>query len=358
MRAPRLALLAGAGGATATATAAGWAAERYAVRRLRRRPDPEAGEPFGRLPGRRRAVRADDGVPLHVQEVGPGDAPLTVVLCHGYALESAAWHYQRRDLADGSRPVRLVLWDQRGHGRSARATPQSCTIGQVGRDLARVLAETAPTGPVALVGHSMGGMGILALAGAQPELFDGRRVAGVALLSTSAGRLAEVTFGLPAALTGLRNRALPWLAHGSAAHPRLVERGRSLTADASFLLTRRFGFGSGDVSPSVVSLVERMVAQTPVEVLAAFYPTFTHHDELAALPVLDGVETLVLAGEEDLVTPAAHAEEIGATAPAARVLVLPRAGHNLMLEQPAQVNAHLGEFLDRVLARSAGAEAG
>ena len=49
-----------------------------------------------------------------------------------------------------------------------------------------------------LVGHSMGGMTIMALADQQPELF-GDRVIGVALVSTSPGRLAEVGLGVPAA---------------------------------------------------------------------------------------------------------------------------------------------------------------
>lgn len=41
----------------------------------------------------------DDGVPPAVREVGPGDAPLTVVFLHGFCLRMSTWHFRRRDLA-------------------------------------------------------------------------------------------------------------------------------------------------------------------------------------------------------------------------------------------------------------------
>jgi pimeloyl-ACP methyl ester carboxylesterase len=87
----------------------------------------------------------EDGVPLHVEEVGPADAEPTVVLVHGYTQEMAVWHYQRKALA-ADNPGRLVFYDQRAHGRSGRGPAERSTIDQLGRDLHAVLAATAPTG--------------------------------------------------------------------------------------------------------------------------------------------------------------------------------------------------------------------
>ena len=103
-RAGKVGLAGGLLGLVATGAAVGLAAERYAVGRARLRPDPDEGEPFFALPADR-ATRstADDGVPLHVEEVGDPDAPLTVVFCHGYTQQLAAWHFQRRDLAGDRR---------------------------------------------------------------------------------------------------------------------------------------------------------------------------------------------------------------------------------------------------------------
>ena len=134
----------------------GLAAERRVVGRTRRRPDPEAREPFFRLPADRTlTVTADDGVPLHVEEVGPAageqGARLTVVFCHGYTQQMAVWHYQRQALA-ADNPGRLVFWDQRAHGRSGRGRPENSTIDQLGRDLHAVLDEVDAGDEVLLFG--------------------------------------------------------------------------------------------------------------------------------------------------------------------------------------------------------------
>src|SRR4051794_3392212 len=85
-------------GAASAGVAAMALAKRYAVGRIRLKPDTEAGEPLGELRGRVASVTASDGVSLHVEVDGSEDAPLTVVFCHGYTLNLDSWHYQRRDL--------------------------------------------------------------------------------------------------------------------------------------------------------------------------------------------------------------------------------------------------------------------
>ena len=354
MRPPSAGIVGAALGVVATGVAVGLAAERYAVGRLRLRPDPEADEPFFGLPAdRTRTVPTEDGVPLHVEEVGPADAGLTVVLVHGYIQEMAVWHYQRRALAaDGD--VRLVLYDHRSHGRSGRGPAERSTIEQLGRDLATVLDAVAPDGPVVLVGHSMGGMTIMALADARPELF-GERVVGVALVGTSAGKLAQLTFGLPTATLPVTRRVLPLLTRGMTTRPRPFERGRRAGSDLAFLLTRRGGFGSGDVSPAVVEFVATMGARTPVDVIAEYYDTFMSHDKLAALDVLRPVEVLVVAGAQDLMTPVDHSRAIADALPDARLVVVEDAGHLVALEQPDRVTDELRDLLRRVRERAVAA---
>ncbi len=347
---PSPGLLGAALGVVASGAAIGLAAERYVVGRARLRPDPEAMQPFFGLPAdRTRTVRTEDGVSLHVEEVGPVDADLTVVLVHGYVHEMAVWHYQRQAL-QAAGDVRVVLYDQRSHGRSSRGAAERSTIDQLGRDLGRVLDEVAPTGPVVLVGHSMGGMTVMALADSRPQLF-GERVVGVALVGTSAGKLAQVTFGLPTVALPVTRRVLPLLTKGMSARPRPFERSRRVGSDLVFVLTRRGGFGSGDVSPAVVDFVATMGARTPVDVIAEFYDTFMTHDKLTALDVLHGVEVLVIAGDADLMTPPDHSRAIADALPDARLVVVEDAGHMVALEHPEQVNRELLGLLDRVRAR-------
>jgi pimeloyl-ACP methyl ester carboxylesterase len=334
-------------GAVAVGAAAGLAAERYAIGRVRLAPDPERDEPFFALPAdRTRRVIADDGVPLHVEEVGPARAATTIVFCHGYTNQLAVWHYQRQALASEGLG-KLVFWDHRSHGRSGRSSAARSTIEQLGEDLLSVINACAPTGKVVLIGHSMGGMTIMALADRHPDLF-GERIAGVALLSTSPGRLAEVTFGLPAAMTHVTKRVMPYLTRGMRGRPDLFEGGRRLGTDLAFIASRRAAFGTDDVSPSLVEFVEKMTADTPIDVIAEFYDTFMSHDKLEALQVLSRVETLILVGSKDVITPVEHSRTMAAALPSAQLVVVEGAGHMVQLEKAAMVTLHL-----RALARRA-----
>jgi pimeloyl-ACP methyl ester carboxylesterase len=294
-------------------------------------------------------VTADDGVELYVEvdEPRPGAAygQLTVIFCHGYALNLDCWHHQRLAVSGAAR---CVYWDHRGHGRSGRGEPGPVDIDRLGLDLAAVLEAVAPSGPVVLVGHSMGGMTVLALAAAAPELF-GPRVVGVGLLSTSAGRLAEVTLGVPAAAARLVHRAAPGVLSVLGRVPGLVELGRRSGNDLEFALTRVYSFAS-DVPPAAVDFVAQMNAGTPIEVIADFFGAFDNHDKFASLPVLAAVPTLVMVGDRDLLTPPAHSAEIAAELPAARLVVLDDCGHMLMLEYPDEVNARLRGLMDDALA--------
>ncbi|GAC1444939.1 MAG: alpha/beta hydrolase [Mycobacteriales bacterium] len=354
---PRVGAVGAVAGVLAVGAAAGLAAERYAVGRARLRPDPEAREPFFALGADQvRAVVADDGVLLHVEELGPhGDADgPTVVFAHGYTQEMAVWHYQRQAFA-ADNPGKLVFYDQRSHGRSGRSPAHHSTIDQLGRDLYAVLEACAPSGPVVLVGHSMGGMTIMALADQHPELF-GPRVVGVALLSTSTGRLADAAFGLPKAVAPVSRRVLPFVTRGMRTRPRVFERGRRLGTDLAFLLSRSWAFGTKDVSPALVEFVEKMTANTPVDVIAEFYDTFTDHDKLAALDVLSRVETVILVGSKDKLTPLSHSQVMAEALPSAQLVIVEGAGHMVQLERAPLVTLHLRALLRRAagaVARSA-----
>jgi pimeloyl-ACP methyl ester carboxylesterase len=334
-------------GATVVAAAAGLAAgliaEKAAVGRLGRR-DLAAGEPFGGVRGRVVDVKADDGTRLHVEVDGPEDAGLTVVWTHGYALNSDSFHFQRRQLR---RPgERFVFWDQRSHGRSERGHRDLATIDQLGRDLFSVVQAVAPAGPLVLIGHSMGGMTIMALADQRPELFGGR-IVGTGLLATSSGALSTVPFGIPLLDGRLATRFRPRVVAALGRQHQLIERGRRVGSDIGFLLTKRYAFAS-DVPPSVVEFSAEMIAATPIDVLAEFYPTLDAHEKVAALAALNnGVEVLVLIGANDRLTPMEHSRKIVRNVPGAEFIVVPDAGHLVLLEHPGIVNEHLRALIDR-----------
>ena len=132
-----------------------------------------------------------DGAVLHATIDGSDDAPVTLVLAHGWTLAQAAWD----DVADLLRPAGRRRRAAPDPVRPARPRPLHLgrrreSLDRPARRRPRRAARPArPHGaPSVLGGHSMGGMTIMCLAAARPELF-GDRVRGVALVSTSAGDL-------------------------------------------------------------------------------------------------------------------------------------------------------------------------
>ena len=132
--------LAGGAGLTAIATIIGASARRSVTQRATIE-DPYADEDFNTIEhDRRLVVTTPDGVPLVVREAGPADAPLTLVFVHGFCLQMGAFHFQRTRLPDQLGPdVRMVFYDQRGHGKSGEAAPETYTLTQLGEDLQTVL---------------------------------------------------------------------------------------------------------------------------------------------------------------------------------------------------------------------------
>ncbi|MET7859500.1 alpha/beta hydrolase [Streptomyces sp. NPDC005318] len=370
-------------GVIAAGAAAGVAVERMTVGRgMRRRARLalDASGPYGSLRGMPGRATADDGTELyyevdHVEPDGgtgagngPGvgaaaggtgsrrrrlfgrkaPGPVTVVFSHGYCLSQDSWHFQRAALRG---LVRTVHWDQRSHGRSERGRNQAqgVTVGidQLGRDLKAVIDAAAPEGRLVLVGHSMGGMTIMALADQYPQLVRDR-VAAVAFVGTSSGKLGEVSFGLPVAGVNAVRRVLPGVLKALGSQAELVERGRRATADLFAGLIKRYSFGSRDVDPAVERFAERLIESTPIDVVAEFYPAFTEHDKSAALPAFLDVPVLILAGDKDLVTPSSHSETIADHLPEAELVIVPDAGHLVMLEHPETVTDRLADLLVRI----------
>jgi pimeloyl-ACP methyl ester carboxylesterase len=336
--------LAWTAGTAAAVVAAGVAAERLAVRRLRARPDPEADEPLGMLPPEDLGpVRSFDGAELRVRAAGPPDAPALVFL-HGITLDLTTWYYQWRTFSDR---YRCILYDQRAHGGSSRPPSGDYTLTAMGHDLRAVLDVAVPEGPAVVIGHSLGGMAILAFADLYPEEI-GSRVAGVVLADTAASDvLREVFGGLGATVgRGLRRLGTRYRSRIDAAE-RLQQAVRRFGAELSFLVARATNFGP-DASPSHIEHVTRISTAAPAEV---WVHTLQDILDMDLRHVLEGitVPTLVVVGDRDLVTPKNSAQALRSALPNGRAVVITRAGHVSMMEQHERFNEVLEGFLAEVL---------
>ncbi|MFC6044643.1 alpha/beta fold hydrolase [Nocardioides hankookensis] len=318
---------------------------------------PDDAPAFGSLHSEPVAVVADDGTPLHVEVDEPeapaksrlrkAKPPLTVIFAHGYALEMDCWHFQREHYRTAG--VRTVFYDQRSHGRSGRSPIGNATIEQLGSDLLAVMDAVAPEGPVVVVGHSMGGMTVVALAEQHPELF-GDRVVGTALISTTAGGLepSRILFPMVPAWgsAGPVGRTISALARTH----KIVDGVRKAGRDVALVATANLAFGD-DVPGSYVAFVDRMLSATPFEVVAEFFPGFSSLDKFDAVEVLAKVPTAVICGTDDKLTSIGHSRKLQSRIDGSTLLECHGAGHMVILERHSEVNGEL----DRLLAAT-GAE--
>ena len=99
-------------------------------------------------------VSRPDGTRLHAEMFGNNQGP-TLLLTHGWSLNSSAWQYIRSSLA---KRYRVVVWDLAGLGKSNGPTNNDYSLEKLANDLNAVVEHVASTGQVVLVGHSIGGM--------------------------------------------------------------------------------------------------------------------------------------------------------------------------------------------------------
>lgn len=273
--------------------------------------DRDLAEHSEDLDGEEIELTSIDGGQLAVTVAGDEEGPV-VVLAHCWMGSRDTWApVARRLLAEGCRVVR---WDQRGHGRST-AGQKGHSIEGLADDLATVLTQLHLR-DVVLVGHSMGGMTIQALATHHRELFA-ERTRGVVLVSTAGHGLRNP----------LNSRA-PDLVKAAYVE-RLLERpglGRALV---------RSSFGTR-AHPSHLESTRAHMLATPGDVRSELATAIFGMDLREGNALID-VPTTILVGSRDTLTPVASARWLNRTIADSELIVLPGLGHMLPYEAPDTV---------------------
>jgi pimeloyl-ACP methyl ester carboxylesterase len=258
---------------------------------------------------------AGDGVEIHYEAFGRSDGE-PLLLIQGLGTDSRGWAFQR--LALGRR-FRCIAVDNRGVGGSGRP-PGPYSLFEMAQDaLAALDAEGVDRAHV--MGASMGGVIAQIIGVLSPE-----RTRSLILTCTAC-------------------RHHPWrreLLQGWA--DAVAERGMSALGDDALewlvgpRLRRRFGLW--------LNLLARIVHQQPPEpFIAQVGAILDASDDLRFELAGVKVPTLVLTGSQDALTPVGDAEELAEMIPGARLAVLPRAAHGLMVEAPNAFNEIVLAFL-------------
>ncbi|TXL58094.1 alpha/beta fold hydrolase [Aeromicrobium terrae] len=291
-------------------------------RRLKRGEDVE----FGSVHSPTRSVISADGSRINV-EIDDADSPITVVFVHGILCSIDAWHYQRLALR-GS--VRMVFMDQRSHGRSGASNRAGSTTENLANDL-RAVIQQCTSGPVLVVGHSLGGMTTMSLAAHHPDLF-GDPIVGVVLLATSTGKLFVSSPSLRR-LVGVSRALAPAVTWGRAFN--------------SYSVVRRWAVGP-DAPAKYADMTNEMISRTPTRILTDFHPMLASLDLRDAFKVLSTVPTVVVCGTHDAITPLSHSRRIAAGVEGSNLVILERTGHMVMFEEHVRVTEIIQEMVEKV----------
>ncbi|MFJ2863763.1 alpha/beta fold hydrolase [Kitasatospora sp. NPDC087314] len=176
-----------------------------------------------------------DGLRFHVQRLGPQDTgppAATVVLLHGLLTDSLASYYFTLAPALAAAGVEVLMYDQRGHGRTGRP-PTGYRLERFVDDLEALLDRLEVTGPVHLLGNSFGGTVAFGLAARRPE-----QVVGILAIESE-----PATAAWAAKLDGILRRAetelvkkstLAWVAAKRGRHTaRLARSAGTILAETS-----------------------------------------------------------------------------------------------------------------------------
>ncbi len=227
-------------------------------------------------------VVADDGVPLAATMTGPRDADLTLVCLHGHCQDAASWDAVCESVDMPG--LRIVRYDQRGHGRSGTGDATACTVSGMSDDLDAVLRTLAPDGPVVLVGYSMGGMVALSYARRHPDAVGGR-IVGAGLIATAASGLADGGIG-----RYLRHPAASIVHRAVSRVPRVMELSKRAGGRVCTVAARR------RTEESWLRVVGSALSnETSVVTWSRLLADFAVLDESAALDVLARVPVVVAA---------------------------------------------------------------
>jgi 3-oxoadipate enol-lactonase len=243
-----------------------------------------------------------------------------LLLVHGFPLDHTMWAEQIEGL---SACCRVIAPDLPGFGRSpVRTSPM--TMARFADDLAALLEGLGVVEPVVCCGLSMGGY--IAF---QFWRKHAARLRGLILCDTRAAADG------PEAAAGRRSLA-----------ERVLREGAGLLAEG--MLPRLLAETTTRQHPQIVDALRRViVSANPGGVAAAALGMAERPDMTAALPEI-GCPTLAIVGQQDAISPPAEMRSIAAAIRGARYVEIPAAGHMAPLENPAAVNAAIGEFLSRI----------
>ncbi|HEX5245150.1 MAG TPA: alpha/beta fold hydrolase [Tepidisphaeraceae bacterium] len=260
-------------------------------------------------------TREINGVSFSFDDRGSG---IPLVLLHGFPLDRRMWAEQA---SDASLRGRLIVIDLPGFGQSQ--PPVSFTIPSLARGIRELVAQLDAL-PCVLTGLSMGGY--VALNFAHEFQADLR---GLILVDT---------------------RAEADTAQGKENRQKMIEivRAKGSSAIAEQMQPKLLSPDTLAHRPHQVRALRQMMETVPAQTIEHALSAMRDRPDMTDALASIAVPTLILVGDADAITPPDVAQSMQKKMPDAELVIVQGAGHMSPLEQPAQVNRAMRNFLARI----------
>lgn len=272
-----------------------------------------------------RTVRAGD-MELFVEDVGPKDAPPTLLMHGGLGLD----HTYLRAFDRLAPDRRVIYYDHRSNGRSPATPADGVTMSDLAAD-ANALCRELELGSVDVIGHSYGGFVALEMALRHPEA-----VRRLVLVDTFPGHTPEVGEQVMAQVAARQPGPEVFEVLNATEPPSSVEEQRTMFAKIVPLYVHRV-----DVSVLEAALADVRFSLEGGAVGDAAVSDWNVADELDRI----SAPTLVLCGRHDWICPLPQSELMAERIPGARLVVFDESGHFPWLEEPEKFWGALDDFL-------------
>lgn len=248
-----------------------------------------------------------NGIELYYETHGDGPA---LVLAHGGGGNHLSWWQQVPVL---SKTHRVITFDHRSFGQSYDL-PNGPGPRAFVQDLTALLDHLSIE-KAAVAGQSMGGWTVCGFAAAHPQ-------------RTTALILCDTTGGIDTAETTRTQAGIQERSKGNLAQILAGAYARSFPErqPALCFLYQQISALNTRVAPNLVSILFSL-----------------KHD---VKPIVENkIPTLLLVGDEDVLSPPQAMKSVAAQIPQARFVTVPRAGHSVYFERADEFNRIVGEFL-------------
>ncbi|MGA1240995.1 MAG: alpha/beta fold hydrolase [Ilumatobacteraceae bacterium] len=255
-----------------------------------------------------RIVTSSDGTRLSTVSMGSGTP---VVLAHGFGLDMHCWNVVADDLV--SKGLKVIAFDQRGHGRTDVGS-EGVGSRQMVDDYLAVLRAYDVSGGI-LVGHSMGGfLAIRALIERPTEM--ARHLRGCVLMATFAGDINR---------KNLQNRIqIPMIQSG------LMSKLIRSDTSAAFFAKSVIG---DEKHPAMMNAFTATFRKSNLKQLVPILTAFVKEDRYDQLGNVS-LPCRIVVGEKDKTTPPFHTDWLHRGIKGSTLKRIPKMGHMLNWESP------------------------